>query len=352
MKAMGKTIGITYNLKEEWKSNPADPVDASAELDKPQTIEELTRAIEAGGHRVEHIGNVHHLISRIHDHDLDVDIILNLCEGMKGRNRESEVPLILELYDIPFIGADALTLGVTLDKVMAKKCFIADGIPTPKYFFSSGREEIEHLNSIGFPLIVKTRHEGSSKGLTNQSKVKDYPSLIRQIRVINNKYHQTALVEEFIRGTEFTVAVLGNNPPEAMPVVQISIDGHLNLGEEFYTFERLASAKLKYVCPAKISSELAIKLQDLAVRAYGSVDCRDFGRVDFRVDEKGNPYVLEINPLPVLAKEDVFNFFPKVIGSSYEEVINKVIYFGLKRYGLNDGPFIFENKTCSSVERS
>lgn len=330
---MGKTIGLTYNLKTDWVRGPNDPHDINAELDKPHTIERVIQAFETGGHRVKKIGNVHQLLSQL-DH-LDVDIVFNICEGTAGRNRESQVPMLLELKGIPYVGADALTLGITLDKVVAKQLFIAEGIPTARYFVADGTGDLEKQNTIGYPMIVKTIHEGSSKGISQDSRVENFEGLKRQVQLINAVYKQPALVEEFIKGTEFTVAVLGNEPPRAMPIVQVSIDGDTNLGDEFYTFERISSSALQYVCPAKISAELTRKIQDLAVRVYQCVGCRDFGRVDFRVDQKGNPYVLEINPLPSLDPQDSFSIFPKVVGSSYDAVLNQVLGFALTRYGLS-----------------
>ena len=151
---------------------------------------------------------------------------------------------------------------------------------------------------------------------------------------VNKNYKQPALVEEFISGFEFTVPVLGNRNPEAMPVIQYMISGKEKLGDAFYTFQNVVEKSVDYICPAKISAAVARQLQDIAVRAYQSVGCRDFGRVDFRVDEKGNPFVLEINPLPNLSKEDAFGQFPKVIGSTYEEILNKIVGFALERQGL------------------
>jgi len=325
-------IGITYDLKSDWDRSETDPVDIDAEFDKPETLERVINALKNGGHRVQKIGNIEKLLEKIND--LNVDIVFNLCEGINGRNRESQVPVLLEMKEIPFIGGDGLTLAMALDKIIAKKLFISEGIPTPRFFEIKNVNEIEIYQKIGFPLIVKTRHEGSSKGISQNSRVEDIASLKRQVELINTTYSQPALIEEFIKGSEFTVAVLGNDEPVAMPVVQISIDGNVNLGDEFYTHERIASDKLQYICPAAISSELTKKIQDLAVRVYKCVECRDFGRVDFRVDEQGNPYVLEINPLPSLDVGDVFNIFPNVLGSSYDEVINQVVDYALKRYGI------------------
>src|SRR5690349_3171122 len=126
---MGKTVGLTFDLKSDWHGSDDDPVDAAAELDGQSTIKCLKSALESAGHKVVLIGGARSLIDRLVDDDLKVDIILNISEGFRGRNRESQVPAILDLYNIPFVGADALTLGITLDKIVAKKCFIAEEIP-------------------------------------------------------------------------------------------------------------------------------------------------------------------------------------------------------------------------------
>ena len=212
-----------------------------------------------------------------------------ISEGFKGRNRESQVPAILDLYNIPFVGADALTLGVTLDKTMAKKCFIADGIPTPRYFKATLDDNLFDLNTIGFPLFVKTLHEGTFKGITQSSRVENFKQLKKQVERICRDYKQPALVEEFIKGSEFTVGIIGNNPPVAMPVVQYAIDGQTTAGNGFYSYRHVVERSVEYICPAPIDEKLALRLQELAVRAYKSVDCRDFGRVDFRVNKIREP---------------------------------------------------------------
>jgi D-alanine-D-alanine ligase len=267
---------------------------------------------------------------------LDVDIVFNMCEGLIGRNREAQVPVLLEMKRIPFVGADGLTLAVTLDKVVAKKLFISERIPTPKFFVVEPGEDLPKKHGLKFPMMVKTRHEGSSKGISEKSRVEDFKGLKRQVDMIHATYHQSALVEEFIKGMECTVAVLGNERPMAMPIAQVSIDGNVRLGKEFYTHGRISSDSLQYVCPAKMSKALTAKIQDLAVRVYKCVESRDFGRVDFRIDDRGNPYVLEINPLPSLDLKDVFNIFPAVFGSTYDEILNKIVDFGLKRYNIID----------------
>jgi len=326
-------IRLTYDLRGDWPVGEHDPKDKNAEFDKPETIDSIQGALESGGHQVKRIGNARNLLEQIRD--LDVDIIFNICEGYDGRCRESQVPILLDMHRIPYVGSDGLTLGVTLDKGLAKKIFIAEGLPTPKFFLATNSDNLDKQNTIGFPVIVKTTYEGTSKGLTENSLVRDNAGLKRQIDFITKTYDQPALVEQFIRGTEFTIAVMGNEKCEAMPVVQISMFGSVELGDNFYTFEMVCSDNLRYACPAKISPEMTKTLQDLAVRAYKAVGCRDFGRVDFRVDEEGNPYILEINPLPCLDKKDIFDLFPRVQGTTYEATVNKILDFALARCGLS-----------------
>jgi D-alanine-D-alanine ligase len=328
-----KTVGLTYDLKTDYEFKEGDPPDANAEFDHPLTIGVIAKAIESGGYKVKKIGNASNLLEKIDN--LGVDIVFNISEGISGRNRESQVPILLEMAGVPFVGADALTLGLTLDKVMAKKIFIADKIPTPKFFEISSCDDLVNMDHCKFPLIVKPRFEGSSKGLSESSRVETKDDLKKQVEYIINTYKQPALVEEFISGQEFTVAVVGNENPEAMPVVQIKIDGRLQLKDKFYTFARITSNRLEYVCPTKIPSELNKKLNDLALKTYRAVECRDFGRVDFRVDDKGVPYVLEINPLPSLSTEDVFSLIAKTIGISYNDMILKILNSAIKRHNLN-----------------
>ncbi len=328
-------IGFTYDLRSDWISAERDPSDANAEFDKPETIETISQALASWGHEVCHIGNLAGLLDQLDT--LDVDIVFNICEGLSGRNRESQVPVLLEARNIPYIGSDGLTMALTLDKIMAKKCFRADGIPTPRFFVARDSSSLKSRCPLDFPLIVKASAEGTSKGLTEASRVEDMPALIRQVDHITRTYRQPALIEEFIAGQEFTVAVIGNDPPQAMPVVQISIDQREDLGDRFFTYEMVVNEDIvTYVCPARISTELKQTLQEWAVRTYTSVGCLDFGRVDFRVDREGQPYVLEINPLPALGKNDIFNIFPFTMGLTYQDIIQCILEHGLKRYGMID----------------
>ncbi len=328
-----KTVGLTYDLKTDYEFKEGDPPDANAEFDHPSTVDVIAEAIQANGFKLKRIGNALNLLEKIDS--LDVDIVFNISEGLAGRNRESQVPVLLEMAGIPFVGADALTLGLTLDKIIAKKIFIAEGIPTPEFFEIKTIDNLVDADHLKFPLIVKPRFEGSSKGLTDNSRVENLEELKKQADYIINSYKQPALVEEFISGQEFTVAIVGNEPAQVMPVVQIKIDGRLKLNDKFYTFARITSDRLEYVCPARIEQDLKRKISELALKTYNAVECRDFGRVDFRVDKEGRPYVLEINPLPSLSTEDVFMIVAKATDITYPEMIGKILKSAFKRYGLN-----------------
>lgn len=328
-------VGLTYDLRTEYVPREGDPADANAEFDSPGTIELIAGAIRSGGHEVVLIGNVDRLRRRLDE--LAVDVVFNVAEGQGGRNRESQVPLLLELKGIPYVGADALALGISLDKVVAKQVFLAEGIPTPRYFQISDAGALTDV-PLPFPLLVKPRHEGSSKGLSERSAVRSLEALKAEAGRVIRLYRQPALVEEFIAGTEFTVAVLGNDPPEALPVVQIAIDGKTELGDLFYTFSQITSPALGYLCPAKISPALEQSLRTWAVRAYQAIDCRDFGRVDFRVDASGRPSVLEINPLPSFSSDDVFMVLANHLGVPYDEMIHRILNAAFARLGLEPCP--------------
>ena len=328
-------VGVTYDLRSDYVPHGDDPADANAEFDAPGTIELLVGAIRSAGHEVVPIGNVERLLRRLDD--LQVDLVFNIAEGRGGRNRESQIPMLLELRGIPYVGADALALGISLDKVVAKQIFLAAGIPTPRSFQIADVHALTEV-PFPFPLIVKPRHEGSSKSLSEKSLVHSREALVAQADWLIRTYRQPALVEEFIHGTEFTVAVIGNEPPEAQPVVQVQIDGRTDLGDLFYTYSRIISPALDYVCPARVPPVLERRLQTLAIRAYCAIECRDFGRVDFRVDAQGRPFVLEINPLPSLAAEDVFMVLARHLGVPYEAMIHRILQAAITRCHLEPCP--------------
>jgi D-alanine-D-alanine ligase len=327
-------IGFTYDLKEDHQLKKDDPEDRYAELDSLATIQMIKKAIEDNGHQVVLLGSFDKLLAK--GGPAQVDMVFNIAEGLSGRNRESQVPLLLEYWGIPFVGTDALSLGLTLDKVLAKKIFTAEGIPTPKYFLAESLEDLSNLK-LDFPLFVKPRYEGSSKGLTNDALVRDRPELKKRVALIIGRYHQPALIEEFISGKEFSVPIIGNDPVKVYEPVQVKIGGKLELGDLFYNFTRLTSPDLEYVYPARVSEEFSRRLRTVADAAYKAVECRDFGRVDIRTNAKDEIFVLEVNPLPALCLDDIFTLLANYCQGGFNKIIADILDAAIKRNKLNIG---------------
>ncbi len=330
-------VGLTYDLKTDCEIKPGEPVDKYAEFDKEETIAVIENALKEGGHQVIRIGNGKKLLDFLVGKKEKVDIIFNIAEGINTRSREAQVPAILDMLDVPYVGSDPLTQAITLDKLMAKKIVAYHGLPTPKFILVN---EISDLNppflrdNLSFPVIVKLSYEGTSKGLDKGARVNNFTKLKARVQWAIDTYHQPVLVEEFIKGKEFTLGIVGNENPEVLPIVQIAIQGKLDLGEEFYIHSLVESTGVEYICPAKISSELDKKIQELAKQCYQVLECRDFGRIDIRCDEKDNPYFLECNPLPSLVLVDIWPIVARQIGLTYNQMINKILSYALARYEL------------------
>ena len=326
-------IGLTYDLKTDYSLKKGESEDTLAEFDPPETIKDLEEALIGLGHKVIKIGRAEKLLKALNK--LSVDMVFNLAEGNYGRNRESWVPVILELKKIPFLGSDASILGICLDKLLTKKLLVANGISTPDFRGIDSLDNLKKL-TLKFPIIVKPRYEGSSKGISVKSIVKNKKELISRVKFILNKYKQPALVEEFIKGSEFTVAIIGNNHPEVMPIVPRAVDMDTTLSTHVLDKDttRVRSSKIKEA--TEITPELEKNLKHLALKTYQVLDCFDFARIDFRVDERNNPFVLEVNPLPNLSKDDSFGLLAEYLNISYKDLINKILKAGIKRLGINE----------------
>lgn len=353
-------IGLTFDLKPNRKLI-GKPEDFLAEFDSEETISSIENALEKYGHTVYRIGSAKSLIENLSR--LRCEIIFNIAEGINGRNRESQVPAILDALNISYVGSDALTLSVSLDKVVAKKILAYHNIPTPCNFECKDERNIIVPKGLNFPLIVKPRYEGSAKGVTPDSKVTNYKELKRQVKYIIRVYNQPALVEEFINGREFTVGIIGNallrqgyeglssealakedENPEIFPVVERHIEVETNLSCHIFEKCGYDASRLKYQTPLEIEATLESKIKRLALETFRALECRDFARIDFRItdsaSEKGRKgiYVLEVNPLPSLARDDYFALSSEYLGISYDEMINMILKTALERYKWPPSP--------------
>jgi D-alanine-D-alanine ligase len=325
-------VGITYNLKKDFSQGENQPIDFLEEFDSEETVDAIRKVLESEGHEVIKLSGDTGLIDRLRQ--ASVDIVFNIAEGLQGRNREAHIPALLEFLNIPYTGSDPLTLSLTLDKAMAKRVVMSQNIPTPRFKKVERMEDLDGLD-LRYPLFVKLCYEGSSKGVRLDSKILDSQSLEKKTRDLLKTYDSPLIVEEFVKGPEFTVGVLGNEDPFVLGVMQIEIKGKPP-EESIYSLEikREWEEKVRYHCPPLIDQDLLKKIEEVALRSYRALECRDVSRVDIRVGEDHTPYFLEINPLPGLSP--VYGdlvIMARSTGWDYARLVKTIFHHALKRYG-------------------
>jgi len=324
-------VGFTFNVKRV-NPDPLGEQDEEAEYDSPKTLQAIREAIASHGHEVVDLEATPDLPLQLAS--TPVDVVFNIAEGFKGRNRESQVPALLELLDIPYTGSDPAALSVSLDKALAKRMVRTHGILTPNYvLMHTGRERLPRELQT-FPLIVKPVAEGTSKGVTKKSVVRDEGELREVAREIIAKYRQPALAEEYIRGREFTVGLLGERRPRVLPVMEIVFVDESD-PTPIYSFEMKQdwSEQIRYQVPAKLSEREVDRLERAARECFVALGCRDVARVDFRMDAEGRIYFIEANPLPGLSPgwSDLV-LIAQAAGLSYRDLIGEVLSFAIRRY--------------------
>ncbi len=333
-----------HNRKTEAVTAPAKETkaDTYAEWDSKETILAVKTALEQN-HNVKLIEANEEAYGNICE--VKPDIVFNIAEGWRGPSREAQIPALLEMLGIPYTGSDPLTLALCLDKSRAKEILSYHKIPTPKFSVIEDESQIKNLD-FGFPLIVKPLYEGSSKGIYDASVVKNDDDLEKQIKKVLAEYNQPALVEEFLSGREFTVAMLGNDGDlKTLPIVEIcfhSLPAGVNpiySYEAKWIWDTIENPIDVHECPAKIVPELEQKIEKICLDTYRILKCRDWCRIDIRLDENGEPHVLELNPLPgILPNPEEHSCFPqaaRAAGLDYSTLINSVLNAAIKRYGLN-----------------
>jgi len=329
-------IGLVYDLLGSYPQSGGDPRDVDVEYEPEETVRALEAAIRRLGHRPLRIGSPHALLAQVGKGELPaLDAALNIAEGFGGRNREAWPPVLLEMAQVPALGSDALTLSLTLDKPWAVAVVGAAGVPVPAQVQALSALEAEKLHLPGkFPLFVKPRWEGTAKGIRPTSRVADRPSLVREVERISRDYRQPALIETFFEGPEYTVTVVGNDPPHALPVLQRALDAATRIGLHAVEAHAAPAGGREACLPGRLDGDLEAKLGDLAVRAYRALECRDFGRADFRLDAAGVPHFLEMNPLPTFAPDGSFGILAELAGRPFEDLLADVLAGGLARLGL------------------
>ncbi len=339
-------IGLVYETFETYPRRPGDPVDAHVEFEPESTIEALEAAILHIGHRPVRLGSPMQLLTRIGSREcLEVDVAFNLAEGFGGRNREAWAPVLLEMAGIATIGSDALSLSLSLDKAWANRWLAEAGIPVAAHAsLSSAGDVAEMKEPAAFPLFVKPRWEGTAKGIRDSSRVDSLEALSREVERIVSQYDQPALVETFLPGAEYTVTLIGNDPPRVFPALQRALENETGIGlhalegpESSVVLDEGALRGLDHRTDGILTPQLEARLADLSLRAFEALACRDFARVDFKLDAVGQPVFLEINPLPTFAPDGTFGILAELEGCSLSEMLGRCISAGLERLGLDKG---------------
>lgn len=348
-------VALTYNVKPESETfqenlSPIlkEPVaeknlltDTYAEWDTWETINAVKHAIESF-HNVTMIEADHFAFEKFKEYK--PDIVFNIAEGFNGNGREAQIPAMLEMLQIPYTGSDPLTLSICLDKARTKEILSYYKIPNSKFLVAGDLNHISNSN-YNFPLIVKPISEGSSKGIYSSSFVNNPKELKDEVERITSEYKQYALIEEFLPGREFTIAVLGNGKTaEVLPIVEINFN---EFPEDFiplYSYEAKWILDTKenpldvFTCPALLDKQLEEKIKNISLQAYNILRCRDWSRIDIRLDKDGQPNIIEINPLPgILPNPEENSCFPKAaraIGLNYNDMINRVLLEAAKRYNI------------------
>ncbi len=357
-------VAILANLKQNaprWEGMPADQWD---DLDSEKTVKNLAAALVSAGHEAEFfeasILPPFNLIERLTSYQ--PDICFNIAESHFGDGREAQVPAILEMLRLPYTGSQVMALALALDKPMTKRVLAYHDLPTPEFqVFESADEPIcadlaDDDGVLRFPLFLKPSREGTSMGISADSIVTSADQLHERVGQMIRRYNEPILCEHYISGRELMVGILGNLHPTAarrlsersyderipdeltyLPIIEFE-PTHVDTEGDVYTnrMKTDLADDYRYQCPAQLDADLERRLRFLAGAVFRVTGCKDVARVDFRIDgETGQPYVLEINPLPGLNPgfSDLC-LQSDAAGWAYERLINTILDNALARYGL------------------
>lgn len=323
-------VGFTFNVKR-LKAGVDGTSDDEAEYDSPATLQAIREAIASYGHEVIDLEATSELPNVLSN--TQIDVVFNIAEGFKGRTRESQVPALLELLDIPYSGSDPATLAIALDKALAKRVVRQHGILTPNFMvMATGKEKLPR-ELASFPLIVKPNAEGSSKGVHPASVVRNEVELRETARKLLDKYKQPVLVEQYISGREFTVGLLGERRPRVLPIMEVVFLDRSD-ATPVYSFAHKQdwNSKLRYDVPASLDGAQQRSIEKAARECFLALNCRDVARIDFRMDAQGRPYFLECNPLPGLTPDwSDLVLISKAAGMDYHGLIGEILAPAIRR---------------------
>jgi D-alanine-D-alanine ligase len=310
------------------------PPDVWAELDSIKSAEAYAEALRQAGHQVfMHEGDAY--LAPWLD-EIQPDICFNTCEGFGGDSREAQVPALLEMLGLRYTGPSPLAAAITHDKPTTKRILRYYGLPTPPFqVFYSPSDALR--TSLRFPLFVKPAHEGTGMGVHNESVVFNERQLRDRVAWTVEAYQQPALVETYIAGRDLTCGLVGNGDDvHFFPINEVDFSGYPTDLLPIYGFVQKVELGCLYrnKCPAPLSERLARKVRQLTYQTFKVTGCRDFARVDFRLDDQGRLFILEINALPGITPSSDLTLMAQAEGWTHGELVRAVLNAALKRYGM------------------
>ena len=338
--AAGAVFGSPSALNESLRSlrTDLDQPDLYAEWDEPATIDAVERALAPLGAviRLEADAGFPAALAAARP-----DFVFNIAEGLYGPNRESHVPAICEFLGIPCHASDPLALALCLHKGRAKEIMAQHGVPTAPFILAHAADDARNC-ALPFPLFAKPAFEGSGKGVSVRSLCQNRAELVAQVGYLLETYHQPVVVETWLPGREFTVAVIGNgDEARCLPIVGMRFDTLPAGAPPIYGYEAkwlwdTVDQPLEiYECPADVPEALDRDVKSAALAAYRALDCRDWCRIDVRCDAAGRPMVVELNPLPGILPDPRDNScVPKAAraaGIEYDDLIRLVADIAWRR---------------------
>ncbi len=300
-----------------------------AEFDSAATIAAIEQALQSLGYGTERIGNGLSLARQLAC-GKRWDLVFNIAEGLHGRSREAQVPALLEMYGVAYTFSDPLVCALTLDKAMTKRVVQSAGLYTPRFGVVMSVDDVKRLD-LEFPLFAKPLAEGTGKGVDEHSRIESAQTLKRVCTRLLERFGQPVLVEEYLPGREFTTAVLGTGRDAAvLGTMEVAVRGDAPTQDYSYEVKELCEQYVDYFPMPR--GALRDEVEDLALRAYQVLECRDTGRIDIRLDARGRPAFIEINPLPGL--HPTHSDLPMIAtqeGMAYEELISRIVVSALTR---------------------
>lgn len=322
-------IGLTYDLRS-WYLERGYTMDETAEFDKEETVVALESELSRLGYETERIGNIFQLVDKL-SAGKRWDMVFNIAEGLYGDGRESVVPALLDQYRIPYVFSGPVVMGVSLNKYLTRLVVAAAGVPVCPGIIANSAHDLDGLTSLEFPLFVKPVAEGTGKGITTRSLVRDRESLVTLVQELLAAYNQPVLIEEYLPGREFTVGVTGNGP-EAKVTGGMEVICRDNLPYSVEVKENYEN----YVKYRVYDEDMRSECDAVALGAWRALGAVDAGRVDMKADRNGRMCFIEANPLAGL--NPVHSDLPmlsRLNGMAFSTLMEMIMDSAKKRYGLS-----------------